>query len=173
MNNLRNVLMFGMCAFFVLGCEPSETPEGATGPQSFDKSTACALDGMLLADYPGPKAQILYAGVPKPEFFCDPLEMFNLYLNPEQKRKVLGVFVQDMSRTSWEQPRDAWIDAKSAFYVVGSKKKGAMGATFGTFSQEADAQKFVAEHGGKVLRFEQITPAMVKLDGGALHDQKM
>ena len=53
-----------------------------------DASTACSLDGMLLADYPGPKAQIHYEGTPQPEFFCDTVEMFSVYLNPEQARKV-------------------------------------------------------------------------------------
>ncbi len=48
-----------------------------------------------------------------------------------------------------------------------------MGPTIASFSQEADATKFAAEYGGKVLRFADITPDMVDLSGGALHDTRM
>lgn len=162
-----------ICVFLALwGCD-SAPKDSFAGAGDFDKTTACALDGMLLADYPGPKAQIRYEGVVQPEFFCDAMEMLNLYLNPEQKRRVVGVYVQDLGQTTWETPRGAWVDAKTAFYVIGSKRKGAMGPTFATFAQEAAAQKFAAEFGGKVFRFGEINTSMVKLDGGALHDQRM
>ena len=48
-----------------------------------------------------------------------------------------------------------------------------MGPTIGSFAQEADATKFAAEYGGKVLRFADIKADMVDLTGGALHDTKM
>ncbi|HJV92317.1 MAG TPA: nitrous oxide reductase accessory protein NosL, partial [Azonexus sp.] len=38
---------------------------------------------------------------------------------------------------------------------------------------EADARKFAAQYGGKVLPFAQVTPDMVDLSGGASHDEKM
>ena len=56
---------------------------------------------------------------------------------------------------------------------MGGKRHGSMGPTIGSFAQEADAKKFAAEYGGKVLRFAEITPAMVDLSGGALHDTRM
>jgi len=142
-------------------------------PVEITQGTACSLDGMTLADYPGPKAQILYAGQDKPDYFCDLMELFDAALKPEQARKVLAMYVQDMGKTSWEEPRGQWIDAKTAFYVVGSKKMGSMGPTFASFSNEADAKKFAAENGGKVYKFGEITPEMTALDGGALHDQHM
>ena len=40
-------------------------------------------------------------------------------------------------------------------------------------ASEADAQAFAAQHGGKVLKFDEVKPDMVILDGGALHDQSM
>jgi copper chaperone NosL len=48
-----------------------------------------------------------------------------------------------------------------------------MGPTIASFAQEPDAAKFAAEHGGKVLRFAEITRDMVDLSGGALHDTRM
>ena len=145
----------------------------ACGQSEIGQGTSCALDGMLLADYPGPKAQIHYAGQAEPDFFCDTVEMFHLYLKPEQVRAVRGLFVQDMGKADWEQPRDHWIDAKRAFYVHGSKRHGSMGPTIASFALEQDAAKFAAEYGGKVYRFADVTPDMVVLDGGALHDSNM
>lgn len=137
-----------------------------------DKDTECTLDGMLLMDFPGPKAQVHHAEG-KPDFYCDLLELFTALLAPEQKRGALTAFVQDMGKTSWDHPTGNWIDAKSAIYVVGSKKSGSMGPTFGAFSSAADAEKFARQEGGKVLRFEQITLDMVSMDGGVIDDTSM
>lgn len=137
------------------------------------KDTACALDGMVLVDYPGPKAQMHFAEG-APEFFCDVTELFAMVLAPEQRRPVKAMFVQDMGKADWAQPQGHWIDAKAAYYVVGSKKHGSMGETFGTFAAEQDAQAFAQKEGGAVKRFEQITLEMVdKNTGSASHDSKM
>jgi copper chaperone NosL len=144
-----------------------------TAPVEITRETACSLDGMTLADYPGPKAQILYDGQPNPEYFCDLLELFDALLKPEQTRKVTAAYVQDMGQAEWEEPKGHWIDAETTFYVVGSKKMGSMGPTFGSFAKENDAKKFAAANGGKVYKFGEITLDMVSLDGGALHDQQM
>lgn len=173
MNLVRPTLILAALAAAALtACGQSETASGLE-PLEINQGTSCTLDGMLLVDYPGPKAQIHYAGQAEPDFFCDTVEMFNVYLKPEQVRPVHGLFVQDMGKADWDQPRDHWIDAKSAFYVHGSKRRGSMGPTLASFAQEADAARFAAEYGGKVYRFADVTPDMVVLDGGALHDTRM
>lgn len=131
-----------------------------TLPLEVKNDTACVLDGMLLNDFPGPKAQILYAEG-KADFFCDLIELFAVLQVPEQKRPISAVYVQDMAKTEWDHPRAQWIDAKKAFYVVGSNKTGSMGATFASFLVSADAEAFAGKHGGQVTRFEQVTPAML------------
>lgn len=138
----------------------------------FDRNTVCVLDGMTLADFPGPKAQIHY-DQGGPEFFCDTREMFSIALRPEQKRRVTGLFTQDMGKADWTRPQGHWIDARTAFYVVGSRLHGSMGPTVASFAGEADAQRFAAGQGGQVLRFDQVTLDMVDLSGGATHDHKM
>lgn len=72
-----------------------------------------------------------------------------------------------------ERPRGHWIDAKSAVYVLDSKRHDSMGPTIASFAQKIDAQKFAGQWGGKVLRFAEVNPEMVDLSGGALHDGKM
>lgn len=152
------------------GCSKSEPV--AVKPIEITRSTTCSLDGMTLMDYPGPKAQMQYDHG-NPDFFCDTIEMFSIYLKPEQQQRVRAVFVQDMAKADWNNPAGHWIDAKTAFYVAGSKRQGSMGPTLASFASEADASAFAAKEGGKVYRFEQITPDMVVLDGGVLKDQKM
>lgn len=164
----KKLWWIGLAAGVLAACSPTET---STGPVEFDDHTVCALDGMSLAEYPGPKAQIQYEGDPAPAFFCDTTELFSLYLKPEQVRKISTMYVQDLSKTTWEKPRGAWVDAKAAWYVLGSRKHGAMGPTIASFSVEQDAQNFITAEGGKLYRFEQVTSDLISLDGGALHDQ--
>ena len=152
-----------------------ERPSGAASvaPVEITRSTSCELDGMLLMDYPGPKGQIHFAGADQPAFYCDTMEVLNTLLLPEQVRKVDAVYVQDMGKTDWDNPQGAWIDARSALYVRGSKRKGSMGPTFASFGSEADARQFIAQHGGELLRMPDIKPEMVDLRGGANLDSRM
>jgi copper chaperone NosL len=134
--------------------------------------TACTLDGMMLKDFAGPKAQIHYAEG-KPEFFCDLAELFGMVLVPESKRAVAGIFVQDMGKTDWDHPQANWIDAKGAVYVVGSRKRGSMGPAFAAFSAMQDAEAFAHKEGGKVVRFNEVTIDMINTAGSVKHDDRM
>ncbi|MBD3812374.1 nitrous oxide reductase accessory protein NosL [Thiobacillus sp.] len=168
----RTLILASLTATLLAACGQSTGP-GAVAPLEITRDTSCSLDGMLLADYPGPKAQIFYAGQAEPDFFCDTIEMFHVYLTPEQVREVRGIFVQDMGKAAWDEPHGHWIDAKSAYYVYGSKREGSMGPTIASFALEQDATKFAAEYGGKVYHFADIQPDMVVLDGGVLNDSHM
>jgi len=155
-------------ALALAGCGEEVRPD----PQEITAGTFCALDGMLLSDYPGPKGQIHYDRGP-PDFFCDTMEMFAMYLEPEQKKRVVAIYTQDMGKADWTKPQGHWIDAKTALYVAGSRRTGSMGPTLGSFAREEDARTFVGQHGGQILRFDQVTPEMVTLDGGVLRDERM
>ena len=109
---IRLTLSFAF-ATTLTACNKPVTP---AAPQEITAGTSCSLDGMTLADFPGPKAQIQYA-TGNPDYFCDTMEMFSIYLQPEQKKRITGIFTQDMGKTSWEKPQGHWIDAKQAFYI--------------------------------------------------------
>ena len=155
-------MLLSACSVEVPPAQPVEPVAG----------TVCTLDGMSLADYPGPKAQIFYDNE-APVFFCDTVEMFAMLLGPEGRRHIRAVFTQDMAKADWTHPQGHWIDARSALYVFGSNRKGSMGATFAAFAQRADAEAFVARYGGKVLGFSEVTPDMADLRGGAARDMEM
>lgn len=170
----RHALLATLTALALLGgCSDKAAQQQSLAPVEIDRATSCELDGMLLSDYAGPKAQIHYAGQDKPAFFCDTVELFNTLLAGEQVRAVRAVYVQDMGATDWDKPQGHWIDAKTALYVLGSKRHGSMGPTIASFAKEADASRFATEYGGKVLRFTDIKADMVDLSGGALHDTRM
>lgn len=169
MKQIRLLLLALLLALLFTGCSKEEEVIKAA---EIDRATSCSLDGMILMDYPGPKAQIHYAK-DEAEFFCDTMEMFSIYLRPEQKKRVKALFTQDMGKTPWENPTGNWIDAKAAYYVAGSKRLGAMGPTLAAFASMEDAQAFVKQFGGKIFKFEEITVNMVSLDGGAQHDERM
>ncbi|AYH43176.1 nitrous oxide reductase accessory protein NosL [Azoarcus sp. DN11] len=171
---VRTTLLAALAAGLIAACSQGGSDGGKKlAAVELNPGTTCSLDGMLLADYPGPKAQIFYGDRPEPDFFCDTVEMFSIYLKPEQVRPVKAIFVQDMGKADWNQPRDSWIDAKTAWYVIGSSRTGSMGPTIASFAQQADARTFAETYGGKVLAFDAVTPDMAVLDGGVLHDSKM
>ncbi len=149
--------------------------EEAGPPSAVDivAGLSCDLDGMLLADYPGPKGQIHYAGDSQPHWFCDTVELFNVLLKPEQQRAVRVAYTQDMARADWEIPRGHWFDVRQGFYVLGSKRQGSMGPTIASFREQAAAQAFAQAFGGKVLAYAELKPEMVDLSGGAQQDSRM
>lgn len=169
----RGLLLAAAASGLLAACGRSEGARVSAAAREISVGTHCALDGMLLADYPGPKAQIHYRDVAELDWFCDTIEMFSIYLNPEQARAVAAIYVQDMGQAAWDRPVGHWIDARSALYVFGSRRLGSMGPTAAAFANEADAKAFAGQYGGTLRRFDEVTPDMVILDGGALHDQSV
>ena len=55
------------------------------------------------------------------------------------------------------------VEAKKAFYVMGSNVMGPMGTELIPFSSEKDAYTFLKDHNGKkVVRFEDIDEKLIK-----------
>lgn len=157
------LLMFGLA-----GCSESEQPTQAVGPVAFHADDECHVCGMAILDFPGPKGQAVEKGGVKK--FCSTGEMIGWWLQPENQLLDARLYVHDMAQGTWEQPDDAHlIDAKTAWYVAGTSLKGAMGAVLASFSDEAMARQMAAEHGGRVLRFEEIDQAVLQETSGVGH----
>lgn len=57
-----------------------------------------------------------------------------------------------------------YIDARKAFYVIGSDILGPMGKELIPFEKESDAKVFMKDHKGqKILKFQEITTETIKL----------
>lgn len=170
--NQPAVVRLAVLLVLIMALAACNRPAAPVAPREITAGTSCSLDGMTLAEFPGPKGQIHYASG-EPDFFCDTVEMFSIYLQPEQKKRITAIFTQDMGKTDWQKPQGHWIDARQAYYVLGSKKTGSMGPTLASFSGLQDAENFAKQFGGKVLKFDQVTPEMADLSGGVIHDQAM
>ncbi len=57
----------------------------------------------------------------------------------------------------------AWIDARHAWYVLGSDVYGPMGKELIPLAKETDAQEFMKDHKGlKIVRFGDVTREVIK-----------
>lgn len=168
---MRNIVFIGVVysVFLLLGgCSKKDADiEKIHQAVHIEQADECHLCGMLISNFSGPKAELFKKGVTaqssnKVRKFCSTRDMFSFYLDPENKRNVTTIYVHDMSKSPWESPNDSYfIDARTAWFVAGSNKNGAMGKTLASFSKAKDAHSFSNEFGGQVLTFEEVTLAVL------------
>lgn len=157
-----------LLAVGLAGCGEKEEVEQALDPVAFHDSDECHVCGMIISDFPGPKGQAVEKGGVKK--FCSTAEMLGWWLQPENHHAQSKLYVHDMGRSHWDTPDDAHlIDAKTAYYVLGTGLKGAMGVVLASFAEQAVAQKIAADTGGRVLRFEEIDLALLQQPNGMGH----
>lgn len=155
---LRNALSIGALAFSTslpLACGGDSNQPAATAIDLTSDAT-CASDGMMLMEFEGPKAQILWKNGER-SYFCEAREAFEFWTNPIERNRMDGFFVQDFGGIEWGAYPDRWIRAQDATYVIGSNKLGAMGITYVSFSKPSAASSFQLRHGGRSLLLEEIT----------------
>lgn len=126
------------------------------------KKDKCPVCGMFVYKYPDWTAQIIFKDGTV-VFFDGVKDMVKYYLNMNKyapSRKVSDItafFVNDYYSL---KP----IDAKKAFYVIGSDVFGPMGKELIPFEKEAEAKEFMKDHKGvKILTFLGITSEILKL----------
>ena len=171
-----------VCMGALAGCsEQVETPE----PLKLTREAIGHYCNMIVADHPGPKAQIHEKGRAKPLWFSSVRDGLAYMTLPGEAQRVVAFYVHDMSRAdNWEAPPDdgVWIKASDAVYVIGSKKRGGMGARETVpFKSREGAQSFAAEFGGKAVSYAEIpkayilgddkdhTPGSVQMEGHKEH----
>jgi copper chaperone NosL len=163
MKNVFHITVSALLIAILTACsEPNGAKVVAHNAAKIDAADECHLCGMLIVGFNGPKGELYKKGLSadasnKVNKFCSTRDMFSFYLEPENTRNVTTMLVHDMSKMLWENlDDDFFIDARSAWYVAGSSKTGAMGKTLASFSQKQQAEAFADEFGGKVLNFAQI-----------------
>jgi len=124
-------------------------------PVNLNRSHMCASDAMIIINYNGPKAQILWKNGTR-SFYCEVREAFYESVNELRRKQIKALFVQDFSGLDWGSYENRWILANDACYVIDSVKDGAMGVTYVPFSDRNFAIEFLKLYGGKLLKFEEI-----------------
>jgi copper chaperone NosL len=159
--NIAFALSIVLLSFSITACSDiNEQQQVMHNAVAMESSDECHLCGMLITHFDGPKGEVFRKEQgDKVMKFCSTRDMFSYYLDPENTRNVSQMLVHDMSKMPWgsESIDDKHlINAKSAWYVVGSEKKGAMGKTLASFSLQNDAQAFAKKFGGKAISFKEI-----------------
>lgn len=161
---MKILLTTTILAAFLAGCKEDAGQLALPDPMVLSDEAAGYYCQMIILEHDGPKAQLFLAGMASPLWFSQVRDGLAYVKSPEQSGEIIVMYVNDMGKAvSWQEPGpDNWIKAGDAFYVVGSDARGGMGAPetvpFGTTEQAA---KFAAEHGGMVLKLDEILPETV------------
>ncbi len=126
-------------------------------PSAEDRCVTC---GMYPEKYPKHRSQIQTTDG-KTLHFCSTRCLINYQANP-------GGYLTEppMAQSVWVTvyPDGDYEYARGLYYVVGSKIMGPMGMEALPMRKKADAQAIAEKEGGQVMRFDEITPAI--LSGG-------
>lgn len=142
---------------------PPATPAGAVAgapgkPAAGDKCPVC---GMFVARYPDWVAAAVFKDG-QVAWFDGVKDLFKFLLRPDRyspgraPADVARVLVTDYYGLKL-------LDAREAWFVIGSDVFGPMGTELIPFALEADAKEFKADHKGTgLLRFSDVGPATLK-----------
>ena len=155
-------LVAGLSVLLVSCGDDSTATQSVLQAAAIESGDTCHLCGMVISEYPGPKGEVGLKGDREVRKFCSTRDLFGFYLQPENQHRATIIYVHDMSKSPWASPiDDHFINAKNAWYVYGSGVAAAMGEALASFGDEAGALAFVAEFGGEVYRFDDITLELI------------
>lgn len=143
----------------LVGCDEQKTAAAPPPPHELSADAVGHYCGMNVLEHPGPKGQIILASRAEPVWFSSARDAFAFTLLPEEAKDIRAIYVSDMARApSWEAPGAGnWVEARSAYFVIGSDMRGGMGAAeTAPFSERAAAERFAERHGGQVVSFTDM-----------------
>ena len=155
---LRPVIALLVVALVASSCGEDEAPTPEA--QELTRDAIGHYCNMIVADHVGPKGQIFVKGEEQPVWFSSVRDTIAFTMLPEEPKDIAAIYVNDMARASWDTPEPGtWIDARRAWYVLGSDRTGGMGAPEPVpFGERKAARAFARSHGGEVLAFEELPP---------------
>jgi len=139
------------------GCGEEPTAE-APPPRALTREAVGYYCNMIVADHVGPKGQIFLTDRDEPLWFTSVRDTLAFTMLPGEPKNIAAIYVNDTGRASWpvSVPGD-WIDATSAWYVIGADVVGGMGVPEAVaFARRGDAEAFAQQHGGAVVAFADI-----------------
>lgn len=147
---LLAILLLGLSA-----CGPGDQ-QNAAAPREPGADEVGYYCRMTLSEHSGPKGQILPRGWKDPLWFSSVRDALT-YVEQDivSDREMAGFWVNDMAQGTWEKPAiGSWIEAKAAWYVVGSARKSGMGGSEAVpFKDVAAAEAFARDSGGRVTDY--------------------
>lgn len=151
----RLILSFAAAAAAMLaGCGRSEPTAAAPAPAQISEDAIGYYCHMNIIEHSGPKAQIFIKGQSEPLWFSQARDGVVFTRLPEETAEITAFYVTDMGGvTDWSAPREfVWIAADEAYFVIESARAGGMGAPETVpFGDVADAERYQAENGGRIV----------------------
>ena len=143
--------------FLVVACEKTQ-PLEVPPAQTLTREANGYYCLMTVVNHSGPKGQIILSDKKQALWFTSVRDTIAFTLSPEEPKNIAAIYVNDMSDANWDNPgEDNWIDARKAWYVLGSKRSGGMGAAEAVpFSTKEQAELFSSNQGGNVYAFAEI-----------------
>lgn len=125
-----------------------------------DKGSRCPVCGMFVAKYPNWLSQIILDN-DTVLTFDGMKDLMVYYFHPEK----YGDAGKDNLKEIWTKDYYSlkWLDARQAFFVIGSDVYGPMGHEFIPFASQEAATSFLTDHRGtKILTFTEINQQLVE-----------
>lgn len=143
--------------FLLAACEKNQ-PVTAPSAQTLTRDANGYYCLMTVVNHSGPKGQIILTDKQQALWFTSVRDTIAFTLSPEEPKNIAAIYVNDMTDANWENPgADNWIDARQAWYVIGSGRSGGMGAPEAVpFAAKTKAELFASQHGGAVYVFALI-----------------
>lgn len=149
-------------ALILTGCGQQNSAQAPT-PKEPGPGTIGFYCRMNLREHGGPKAQIVPKDWTEPLWFSSVKDALT-YVDQDivSEGQLAAFWVNDMEQGTWEQPAaGAWVAAKTAWYVIGSRKSSGMGGGEAVpFARREAALNFAAEFGGRVVDYAQARLAI-------------
>ena len=158
MCKLSTLLFVALPVFTCLSaCEKAKVTEQPTA-QTLTREANGYYCLMTVVNHDGPKGQVILADKKQAMWFTSVRDTIAFTRSPEEPKNIAAIYVNDMSDANWNNPgADNWIDARDAWYVLGSERSGGMGAPEAVpFSTRSSAELFTKQQGGTVYAFTMV-----------------
>lgn len=159
---MKRAMLFALSIVCWIPAAAFAEPIDIPAPQASD---TCPVCGMFVAKYPEWIATVVYNDGHS-HHFDGTKDLFKyLFDLPKWAPGHLREDIQDIGVTEYYGLTR--IDAREAWFVIGSDVLGPMGHELIPLETEEDAKEFLSDHKGRrILRFDEVTAELpVRLDG--------
>lgn len=160
---MKKRVSFALLALMTVAACKQETAAILPEPVMMTRDASGYFCGMIVADHPGPKAQIHRQTGDSPLWFPSVRDAIAYTLMPGEAQDVVAIYVTDMTGyRDWQNPPQHWIAAQKAFFVIDSDQTSGMGVGETVpFATRKAAGDYVADHGGEIVAYDQIPQGYV------------
>jgi nitrous oxide reductase accessory protein NosL len=161
---MRVARRFLLIAVVLAGIAFCPAPGASAGPSALGETSAdkCPVCGMFVSRYPDWVARVeLSSG--QTRFFDGCKDMFRYLANPSAHEPSGAQGLDPAELLVLDYYALAPVNARDAWFVIGSDVLGPMGHELIPFASEAAAREFMADHKGqRILRYGDVTPEILK-----------